>query len=182
MTSHRSADYLASLLHELCALPRETEWVEFKVDKAEPQAIGEYISALSNAAALVGKAFAYLVWGVRDTDHAVVGTSFDPYTARVGNEELESWLLRLLEPKIDFRFFSLDVDERPVVLLEIARAARHPVRFSGQELIRVGSYKKNLKDFPEKERALWRIFDRTPFEDGIAVERATGDDVLDAAS
>ncbi len=178
MTSHRSADYLASLLHELCALPRETEWVEFKVNKADPQEIGEYISALSNAAALVGKAFAYLVWGVRDADHAVAGTGFDPHAARVGNEELESWLLRLLEPKIDFRFFTLVVDDRPVVLLEIARAARHPVRFSGQELIRVGSYKKNLKDFPEKERALWRIFDRIPFEDGIAVERATGDDVL----
>ena len=109
MTGHRSADYLASLLHELCALPRETEWVEFKEDNADPKEIGEYISALANAAALVGKAFAYLVWGVRDSDHAVVGTRFDPHATRVGNEELESWLLRLLEPKIDFRFFTVEV-------------------------------------------------------------------------
>ncbi len=40
----------------------------------------------------------------------------------------------------------------------------------------VGSYKKRLKDHPEKERALWRIFDRTPLEDGVALERATDDD------
>ena len=73
MTTDRPADYLASLLHELCALPRETEWVEFKINEAEPQVIGEYISALANSAALVGKAFAYLIWGVRDEDHAVVG-------------------------------------------------------------------------------------------------------------
>jgi predicted HTH transcriptional regulator len=159
-------------------MPHETEWVEFKVNDAEPQAIGEHLSALANTAALVGKAFAYLVWGVRDEDHAVVGTSFDPSAARVGNEQLESWLLRLLEPKIDFRFFPVAVDGHPVVLLEMARAARHPVRFSGQEFIRVGTYKKKLKDFPEKERALWRIFDRTPFEDGIATERASADDVL----
>ena len=152
--------------------------VEFKVNDAEPQAIGEYISALANAAALVGKAFAYLVWGVRDEDHDVVGTNFDPGAARVGNEELESWLLRLLEPKIDFRFFRVTVDVRPVVLLEIGRAARHPVRFSGQEFIRVGTYKKKLKDFPEKERALWRIFDQAQFEDGVASERAAADDVL----
>lgn len=178
MTSDRPADYLASLVRELCALPRETEWVEFKVNEAEPQAIGEYISALANAAALVGKAFAYLVWGVRDEDHAIVGTNFDPPAARVGNEELESWLLRLLEPKLDFRFFTLEVDGHRVVLLEMARAARHPVRFSGQEFIRAGTYKKKLKDYPEKERALWRIFDQTPFEDGIATEHATGDDVL----
>jgi predicted HTH transcriptional regulator len=178
VSSDRPADYLASLVRELCALPRETEWVELKVNEAEPQGIGEYLSALANAAALVGKAFAYLVWGVRDEDHAIVGTTFNPHAARVGNEELESWLLRLLEPKIDFRFFTVEVDGRPVVLLEIARAARHPVRFSGQEFIRVGTYKKKLKDFPEKERALWRIFDQAPFEDGVAAERATGDDVL----
>jgi predicted HTH transcriptional regulator len=178
MTSDRPADYLASLVRELCALPRETEWVEFKVNDAEPQAIGEYLSALANAAALVGKAFAYLVWGVGDEDHAIVGTTFNPHTAQVGNEELESWLLRLLEPKIEFRFFTVDIDERRIVLLEIARAARHPVRFSGQEYIRVGTYKKKLKDFPEKERALWRIFDQLPFEDGIAIERAAEDDVL----
>ncbi|MGE5155511.1 MAG: ATP-binding protein, partial [Bdellovibrio bacteriovorus] len=134
--------------------------------------------ALANAAALVGKAFAYLVWGVRDEDHTVVGTGFDPHAARVGNEELESWLLRLLEPKIDFRFFCVVVEDWPVVLLEIHRAARHPVAFAGQEYIRVGSYKKKLKDFPEKERALWRIFDRTPFEDGIATERTSADEVL----
>jgi predicted HTH transcriptional regulator len=178
MTSDRPIAYLVSLANELRALPRETEWVEFKANDAEPQAIGEYISALANAAALVGKAFAYLVWGVRDEDHAVVGTSFDPHAVRVGNEELESWLLRLLEPKIDFRFFRVVVEERTLVLLEIHRAAGHPVAFQGQEFIRVGSYKKRLKDFPEKERTLWRIFDRTPFEDGIAAERSSADDVL----
>lgn len=178
MTSDRPVDYLVSLLRELCALPRETEWVEFKVNDAEPEGMGEQISALANSATLVGKAFAYLVWGVRDEDHALVGTTFDPRTARVGNEELESWVLRLLEPKIDFRFFTVAVDGTPVVLLEIARAAGHPVRFSGQEFIRVGTYKKKLRDFPEKERALWRIFDQAPFEDGVATERVPSDEVL----
>lgn len=40
------------------------------------------------------------------------------------------------------------------------------------------SSEKKLKDFPEKERSLWRIFDQTPFEDHIAVERTSGDRVL----
>ena len=43
-------------MHELLKLPDETEWVEFKHNNAEPQEIGEYISVLSNSAALVGKA------------------------------------------------------------------------------------------------------------------------------
>ena len=178
MAADRSADYLISLTQELCKLPQETEWAEFKVNDAEPQEIGENVSALANSAALAGKAFAYLVWGVADGDHAIVGTRFAPRAAKVGNEELENWLLRLLAPKIHFRFFEVKVEGRPVVLLEIERAFRHPVQFQGIELIRVGSYKKKLKDFPEKERALWRIFDRMPFENGVAAERIGDGDVL----
>ena len=102
----------------------------------------------------------------------------DPTVAKKGNEELESWLLRLLDPKIDFRFFRLDTDAGPIVLAEIVRAARHPVRLAGQEYIRVGSYKKKLKDFPEKERARWRIFDQVRFEDGVAAQRVSDEDIL----
>lgn len=178
MTTDRPIDYLVSLVRELCRLPQETEWVEFKVNDAEPQEIGEYLSALANSAALAGKAFAYLVWGVSDGDHAVVGTRFSPHAAKVGNEELESWLLRSLAPKIHYRFFEAVVNEAPVVLLEIERAFRQPVQFQGHEFIRVGSYKKRLKDFPEKERALWRLFDKAPFESGVAVERAPDEEVL----
>jgi ATP-dependent DNA helicase RecG len=178
VTTDRPAEYLVSLVRELCKLPHETEWVEFKVNEADPQNIGEYLSALANSSALMGKAFAYLVWGVADGNHAIVGTSFAPGAAKVGNEELENWLLRLLAPKMHFRFFEVFVDTHSVVLLEIERAYRHPVQFQGQEFIRVGSYKKKLKDFPEKERGLWRIFDRIPFEDGIAAERVRDDEVL----
>lgn len=178
MTTDRPVEYLIGLVRELCKLPQETEWVEFKENDGEPEAIGEYLSALANSAALSGKAFAYLVWGVRDADHAVVGTSFSPTARKVGNEELENWLLRQLAPKIHFRFFAVTVDGLPVLLLEIERAFRQPVQFKGQEFIRVGTYKKRLKDFPEKERALWRLFDTAPFESGIASERQTDESVL----
>ena len=178
MTTDRSNEYLAGLVRELCKQPAETEWLEFKRNNAEPQEIGEYLSALANSAALCGKAFAYLVWGVEDASHALVGTTFVPQAVRVGGEELENWLLRSLSPKIHFRFYPVQVEGHALVLLEIGRAFRHPVQFQNQEFIRVGSYKKRLKDFSEKERELWRIFDRTPFEDGVAAERASDEDVL----
>lgn len=178
MTIDRTTEYLLSQLNELRNLPRETEWVEFKHNKGDPDQIGEYLSALANAAALLGKVHAYLVWGVDDDTHDIVGTAFDPAVAKVGNEELESWLLRLLSPKINFRFHPLNVDDKPVVLLEICAAFRHPVQFKGTEYIRVGSYKKKLKDFPEKERELWRVFDRTPFEREVAAENLSADEVL----
>ena len=55
MNAGRSPDYFIGLVQELRKLPKETEWTEFKVNKAEPVEIGEYLSALSNAAALAGK-------------------------------------------------------------------------------------------------------------------------------
>ena len=178
MNAIRSNDYLIGLVRELCKLPYETEWVEFKQNDAEPKTIGENISALANSAALVGKASSYVIWGVRNEDHAVVGTAFDPSQKRVGNEEFENWLLRLLEPKIEFQFFSVKIDEQPVVLLEISRSAHQPVRFEGTEFLRVGSYTKKLGQFPEKERELWRIFDQIPFEDVIATEHRDDAEVL----
>ncbi len=178
MSIDRPEQELLGILTELRKLPRETEWVEFKHNNAEPEEIGEYLSALANAAALTGKVHAYLVWGIKNDTHEIVGTTFNPVTAKVGYEELESWLLRLLSPKINFRFSSFPADGKPVVLLEIGAAFRHSVQFKGAEFIRVGSYKKKLKDFPEKERELWRVFDCIPFEKEIAAENVTAEDAL----
>lgn len=178
MSLHRSEEYIVGLVHELRKLPSETEWVEFKENNFDPQQIGEYISALANSAAMEGKAHAYMAWGIEDLSHEVVGTTFDPRKTKKGNEELENWLLRLLLPKIDFSFSNVSVGGLSVVLLEIPRASRHPVSFSGTEYIRVGSYKKTLRDFPEKERELWRIFDQTPFEEGVTAENLDSDEVL----
>jgi len=49
------------LVKSLLSLPKESEWVEFKHNNENPTEIGEYISALSNSAALAGKEKAYLV-------------------------------------------------------------------------------------------------------------------------
>ena len=178
MTLERNADYLISLVRELCKLPAETPWLEFKHNNADPQETGEYLAALSNAAALDGKSNAYLVWGVSDKTHEIVGTTFKPHSAKKGNEELESWLLRLLSPRLHFRFHAFEVDGKPLVLLEIPSAHSKPTTFEGRELIRIGSNKKPLKDFPEQERALWRVFDRTPFEELSAASNLDASEAL----
>ena len=178
MTMNRPAEYLVSLVRELCRLTGETEWVEFKVNVRKP---GRNRRVHFSARELRGpdwQAICLCGLGNLGPKHEVVGTSFDPSAAKVGNEALESWLLRLLEPSLHFRFFQVSVEGHSVVVLEIERAFRQPVQFRGQEYIRVGSYKKKLKDFPEKERALWRVFDRTPFEDRISAEQVSDDEVL----
>ncbi len=175
----RDAAYLTDLVHNLCRLPRETEWVEFKVNQAtEPQTIGEYISALANGAALNERDVAYMLWGIEDDAHAVVGTQFKPAATKQGNEPLENWLRLGLTPRIDFRFHETTIGGMQVVILELTQAVDRPVSFRGQGYIRVGDVKTNLREHPEKERALWHLSDRVSFEDGVAVENASDDDVL----
>jgi len=174
----KTQDYLIGMVNELCKMLGETGWLEFKVNNAAPDEIGEYLSALSNSAALHQKANAYLVWGIEDGTHKVVGTTFDPDHSKKGNEDLKSWLLRLLSPSLHFRFYRFDFEGKPLVLLEIPRASGKPTQFSGLEYIRVGSYTKKLKDYPQMERDLWRIFDTTPFEELKAMERVDVSEVL----
>ena len=178
MSVERDLGYLQSLLRELCALPQETEWVEFKQSNDDAPMIGEYISALANAAALLGKQYGYLLWGIDDASHAVIGTAFKPSATRYKQQELESWLLQKTTPKIHFRFFEFAADGQAVVILEVHAASHTPVQFDGVEYIRVGSYKKKLREFPEKERALWRVFDRVPFEQQLAAQNLGVDQVF----
>ena len=166
------------IFNELLNLSHEVEWIEFKHNNENPDEIGEYISALSNTAALFGKIKGYLIWGVKDLTHEVVGTTFNPTTQKIGSEELENWLLHLLSPQINFQFHEMHFNDLPVVLLEISAAIHHPVQFKGTEFIRIGSYKKKLKDHPEKERELWKTFEKKPFEREIASENLSADEVL----
>lgn len=147
---------LAALLERLRGEPHETEWLEFKSSHYEPQVLGEYLSALSNAACLAGKPRGYLVFGVQDQTHAVVGTRFDPHAVKAkGNQDLLLWLAMGLQPNVGFEVSVLDHPKGRVVFFEVGSARDRPVCFYGTAYIRVGTSKTELHKHPEKERALW---------------------------
>jgi ATP-dependent DNA helicase RecG len=168
----------AQILRSLVALPHETEWVEFKHNDSEPEEIGEYLSALSNSAALHEEKTAYLVWGVETATHNVVGTEFRPRERKIGNEDLEPWLARHLHPGVHFRMHEFAFESKPVVLFSIEPCTHTPVRWKDYAFIRVGSYKKKLRDYPEKERALWARISLTSFEKELAARNLPGEEVL----
>ncbi|MGN1343189.1 MAG: RNA-binding domain-containing protein [Traorella sp.] len=172
-------EYYESLVKRLCQFNSETEWIEFKTNNEEPDLIGEYISALSNSALICGREKAYVLWGIDDKSHKVIGTGFHPKTSKIGNEELENWLMRCLNPRVDFKFTELEINGLNIVILEIPQANYRPTCFKDIEYIRVGSYKKKLKDFPEKERKLWLSFEQKPFELRTAMENVTGSKVTE---
>ncbi len=88
-------------------------------NNADVPLIGKLISALSNAARLADQHFVYVVWGVRDGDHAVVGTNFEPTVKRKQGQPLEIRIASRLSPGIEFRFEEVDHDGLLLILLTI---------------------------------------------------------------
>lgn len=63
-----------------------------------------------------------MIWGIRDNDHALVGTSFHVQEAKVGNEDLENWLATQVYPRIHFIFKETDFESKHFVVLFIPAA------------------------------------------------------------
>jgi len=169
---------LIQLVERLIKLPTESEWFEFKLNNADPNEIGRLISALSNTVAILNKRTAYVIWGIEDASHNIVGTNFSPSTAKEGGEELENWLTRLIQPRVNIQFHEISINGMPVVILDIDRASHYPTSFKGEKYIRIGSYIKSLKDYPEKEKLLWQVFDSSRFERNVAAKNLTAEAVL----
>lgn len=147
---------LIALVDSLRACPTETEWLEFKRNHADPQEIGEYLSALANEASLGNQPRGYLLFGIDDTTHEVVGTRFDPYAAKAkGNQDLLPWLGALLQPNPGVEALAVDHAAGRVVMLAVGPARDRPITFKGTAYCRAGTSKTELSRHPEKERALW---------------------------
>lgn len=169
---------LIELLNDLVKQPKESEWVEFKLNFHSEQEIGERISALSNGAAIHNQDYGYLVFGVEDETHIIKGTTFKPRLHKKGNEELEHWLAQRLDPRIDFRVYEFEYDDtRQIVVFVIPVAQNKPVDFFHNAYIRVGSITRKLSDFPEKERKIWNKSGK-PYELEIAKDNLATSDVI----
>ena len=168
---------LHSMMQRLLSYPKENEFIEFKVNNSKPDDIGERISALSNSALLVGQHYGYLVYGVKDETREVLGTEFMPNSEKIGNEELELWLSRMLSPRIDFRIYEFEYQSKKIALFHIPAAYNQPTNFQKKAWIRVGSITKSLKEYPEKERKLWQR-PSSEFEQEIALSSVSASDIV----
>ncbi len=168
---------LKALLEELCFLPSETEWVEFKLNYISPEEIGKYLSALSNSACLHWKLKGYLVFGIENNTHIVKGTTFDPGKEKgKGNQDIQIWLATGLRPNVGFYIHRFKYHGKPVVIFEVNAAIDSPVSFYGNAWVRIGSSKTRLSNYPEMERDIWSRRNRIDWSAQVC-EGATIDDL-----
>jgi len=156
---------LHRLLQNLLTRTDEEAWFEFKTNVAiqhasiTPTGIGEYISALANGACISNNDYGYLVLGIEDKTHHIVGTNFKPRQFRVGNQDFELWLRTLIHPKISFEIFETTFENKPIVLFRIPSAKGEPVNFQKKPYIRINSQKTDLRNYPAYIRQIYNSQD-----------------------
>lgn len=168
---------LETVVRGLISLPKENDYVEFKLNESDPIDLGERISGLSNSAALAHKPFAYLVWGVDDKTKEIKGTNLSFSTWKKGNEDIVPyWRISLL-PHIELFDYEIEIDGKRILLLEISAASYSPTQFRGVAYCRVDSYTKPIKDFPASQKRLFDILNDNPAEMRICLRGADSNGV-----
>lgn len=124
---------LTGLLERLLNLPGENEVVEFKKAQNgfDTQKLGEYFSALSNEANLHERACAWLLFGIDDKTHAVLGTCYKPTYASL--QALKREVAEGTNGGMTFtEIHSLQYEGKRVLLFEIPAAPRGiPTAYKG---------------------------------------------------
>ena len=174
---------LVKLVDRLRGYDSETYWFEFKHNNYDPEMIGQDISALANGAAYAEKNLAYMIWGIDDRTHEVVGTDYDQYTLKVGNQEIESWLRNLISKNAEFEFRTIqmkdsNMNDKRIVVLIIHKATNQTVTFKKVDYIRVGSYTKKLSDYPQMQAQLWDKIRNSRFEEHFAKQDLTAEEAV----
>lgn len=157
-----------ALLKTLVATPTEESWLEFKENHWEDEKIGQYVAALSNAAILAGKERGFLVFGVENKTHKLVGTTISLKSKKAGGENFLNWLQRVISPAIQIDFHDFKCDGVKYAIIEIAPTYAAPVAFKGEIWVRMGENLKKPKPDDPVTAALYRVTSKVSFEQGAA--------------
>lgn len=131
---------LKGTLNDLRSLDSENEIVEFKEAKNNYDftKLGKYFSALSNEANLCSKPYGWLVFGVKDNDHSIVGTQYR--SERKDLDKLKGEIANKTTNRISFiAIHEVNLPEGRVILFQIPSAPKGiPIAFDGHYYARDG--------------------------------------------
>lgn len=160
MTDRQYADLLD--LH-IAKYGRENQFIEFKSNHLNGRKLGQYLSALSNGAALCNEDYGYLYFGIDDDTLAIKGTSFSPSAETVkykghtdSRQPLELFLRQYLTPKLNFTIRSILANNgNPVVVFRIPAAKGEPTAFMNIPYVRVDSSVTDMRPYSAWMRQIY---------------------------
>ena len=128
-----SENELTDILSRLRALPAETEVVEFKKAKNgfRDDELGQYFSALSNEANLKSAPYAWLVFGIDDKTHEVLGSNYKQ--TKPSLNAMKKAIADQTTGRITFEeIYAFKYNEKRVVMFQIPAAPQGmPIAYQG---------------------------------------------------
>ena len=128
-----SENELTDILSRLRALPAETEVVEFKKAKNgfRDDELGQYFSALSNEANLKSAPYAWLVFGIDDKNHEVLGSNYKQ--TKPSLNAMKKAIADQTTGRITFEeIYAFKYNEKRVVMFQIPAAPQGmPIAYQG---------------------------------------------------
>ena len=135
-----TTEQLQETLDNLRNLTAENEIVEFKEAKNnfDFSKLGKYFSAISNEANLCGKKYGWLVFGVEDKKHSIVGTTYRSHRSDL--DKLKGEIANKTTNRISFiDIHEVDTADGRVIMFQIPAAPKGiPVAFDGHYYARDG--------------------------------------------
>ena len=116
----------------------ENEYVEYKEanDNFDFNKLGQYFSALSNGANIVGKQYAWLVFGVSDKTHEFVNTN---YRRNTDLNSLKSEIAKYTNDNLTFiDIYEFEIDGNRIIMFKIPAAIGIPTTWKKIAYDRVG--------------------------------------------
>lgn len=157
----------------------ESSCVEAKETQLEKDKMGQTISAIANSCLLEGREFGYIIFGIKDKTWEIVGTPKRLSEYKVGNQEINLYILTQLSPGIEFEMIDdIIFEDKELSIIKISSSTHTPVAFKKELYLRIGSNVKAAKEFPEKLKILWGKSTGFDYEQSIVKEGLNEANVL----
>jgi len=133
----KSYDELIEILSELLKHP-ENEYIEFKraENNFDIDKLGKYFSAMSNEATLKDKQYGWIVFGVDDKTHKVLGTN---YCIDNNFNKIKKQISDNTTDNVSFLdIYSIHYASKRVIMFQVPAAVGSPVNWKGYPYGRIG--------------------------------------------
>lgn len=170
---------LKIIVRNFCKEGVEREQVEFKIGNSKPETIAKYISGITNTMTLRNYPRGYVVWGIKDDTHEIVGTNFRPFHQKIGNEDLVLWLSKHIKPAPAITFRELMIDGLHIVVLIISSRPLGISKADGTAYIRIGANLRPLEEFEQLQKDLWTKILSCDAESATAMPCLTKEEVME---
>jgi predicted HTH transcriptional regulator len=155
----------------------ELEHVEFKHNWHGEIEFAQDVCAITNLLLRKSIARGYIIFGIDDESHEIVGTDFHYQTKRIKNknkpssqgEEIELWISHNIYPKPNLEFRGIQILGKWVTVVIISQCVEEISEFDNTAYIRIGTNTKKLKEYPAIRKELYSKVVSVSFEQNPAL-------------